>query len=220
MKVRTTNFGRRPSRALMIACVALGAVLYAELEEGLFAPPSSLAVSPPARPLEDRAIPADFDFPSYESFHEVVERPLFSPTRRPPAKVTPAQSKPKPTPKPKPQTARIERGLFSVLGIVISDDERVSLVRLKKSGETVRMAVGDVVEGWRVESIDRDCVTFRAGEVRDRVELPDLAEVEASSSRRVNRARTPSPRPPSRKVTPPAPRSTKLPAVPAAIRRP
>jgi hypothetical protein len=81
------------------------------------------------------------------------ERPLFSPTRRPPAKpVAPVVSRsepPPPPPSPPPSVV--------VLGIVSEDGDGRAAIRTgdKTAGNKVmRGRVGDAVAGWTVERIE------------------------------------------------------------------
>jgi general secretion pathway protein N len=80
------------------------------------------------------------------------ERPLFSPTRRPPAKpVAPVVSRSEPPPPPPPPPSVV------VLGIVSEDgDGRAAIRSGDKSagGKVMRVRVGDAVAGWKVERIE------------------------------------------------------------------
>jgi general secretion pathway protein N len=82
------------------------------------------------------------------------ERPLFSPTRRPPPKlvapVAPVASRSEPPPPPPPPSV-------VVLGIVSEDGDGLAAIRSgdKSAGNKVmRVRVGDAVAGWKVERIE------------------------------------------------------------------
>ena len=80
------------------------------------------------------------------------DRPLFSPTRRPPAKPVASvvsHSEPPPPPPPPPSVV--------VLGIVSEDGDGRAVIRSgdKSAGNKVmRVQVGDAVSGWKVERIE------------------------------------------------------------------
>jgi general secretion pathway protein N len=82
------------------------------------------------------------------------ERPLFSPTRRPPAKpVAPIVSRSEPPPPPPPPPPSVV-----LLGIVSEDDgdARAAIRSGDKSvgNKVMRVRVGDAVAGWKVERIE------------------------------------------------------------------
>ena len=87
-----------------------------------------------------------------ESFSEIVARPLFSPTRRPPRPVV-TKSPPKPAvAKPPPPKAPPLR--LTLVGVVAGTDQPIALLRDHATRRTLRVSVGDNVRGWRVETIE------------------------------------------------------------------
>jgi general secretion pathway protein N len=156
--------GRRWSAALpplllVVICVALGGRVYDEwlvLQEPvpIDAPPAAAAVAAPA------AADAPIVPPTPSSFAAILERPLFSPTRRPPA-AAPALA---PTPEaaaPAPPAQPID---FSLAGIVISDGSRVALVQMQADGRVVQVAEGGEVDGWKAVTIEPQRAVFRRGD--------------------------------------------------------
>src|SRR5690242_11129724 len=100
---------------------------------------TQLTQSPPAR----RAIPEK------TKFTEIVERPLFWSSRRPPFEQAPE------TP---------SAGLnYSLFGVVISTGAPVALLKADAGGDPVRVQVGEAISGWTVARIDSDRVLMKQG---------------------------------------------------------
>jgi general secretion pathway protein N len=78
------------------------------------------------------------------------ERPLFSPTRRPPARIVaappPPTSPPKPVPPPQPA--------LNIVGTAIGNDQRLGIFVDQTTKEVVRLRVGQGYEGWTLQAID------------------------------------------------------------------
>jgi len=151
---------------LMIAlCAALAAIVYREL----LAPMDEvrpMAPSPaPASPRLSLPKPEDaaFALPPIESYAEVTERPLFSATRRPP-----------------PPDAVHENignaGSFVLLGIVISDGNQTALIQHGRPPVLARLAEGQTLEGWTVQSISANGVTLQNAGTQHTLKLKDLKE--------------------------------------------
>ena len=102
--------------------------------------------------------------PLIANFAETVTRPLFMPTRRPPEPEEEVVEATAPT---------VGRNLFSLLGIVISADERIALVTRRRTGEMLRLVVGQHIDGWRVETIRSDRITLRQGDETEVIKLTD-----------------------------------------------
>ncbi len=92
-------------------------------------------------------------------FSAILERPIFSPTRRPPPE----------------GTATIESADpeldVTLVGIIISAEERIALVKPKDGSRFVRLSEGDSLQGWILESIEPDRITFQRGEIEEHFEL-------------------------------------------------
>ncbi len=157
-----------PSFLLMVACVVAGGALYLQRQDELFARQS--AAIPLAEPVAvtEKPLVIDVSFPNSPSFDEIVERPLFSETRSPPE---PSPEAPKEVAPPPP----LERDLFTLMGVAISGAERVAIIRSKKSGVIQQVAVGDELDGWRVERIESKSVVFVNGRVEETVEMQDIS---------------------------------------------
>ena len=108
---------------------------------------AQLTQSPPAR----RAIPEK------TKFSEIVERPLFWSSRRPPYEQAPE------TP-----SAGLDYSLF---GVVISSDAPVALLKPEAGGDPIRVQVGEAISGWTVARIESDRVLMRQDGVERELNL-------------------------------------------------
>ncbi len=163
---------RRSALPLFLLCLALGYLIYLEIGS----PPEALragpADSPPAEEIAALPSQPSFAIAPIESFSEIVTRPLFSELRRPP--IPDAEPGGEPEPEPEPiAVAKVHRGLFVLVGVVITSQTRLAIVRNRKANEVVRLERGARIEGWTVESIEPDRVVFRQGAEIDEVKLDD-----------------------------------------------
>lgn len=152
--------GRRSAALLPLllaaACIVLGARVYDEWQlsqEPLrIDAPAPVAGAAPAPQSQ-----APLTAPSPGAFAAIVERPLFSPTRRPPqAPAAAPQAAAAPAPPPQPIG-------FSLAGIVIADGTRVALVQLQTDGSLVQVPEGGEVDGWKAVKIEAERAVFRRG---------------------------------------------------------
>ena len=104
------------------------------------------------------------------------ERPIFSPSRRPPPAATPTYVAPVAMRQPQ-KPAEPERPAVSLLGTVIGDADRLGVFIETATGTMVRMRVGEDHQGWVLRLIKAREVTL----VKDRelvavLELPAAGE--------------------------------------------
>ena len=92
-----------------------------------------------------------------EHFRAIVERPLFSPTRRPP-----------PSSAGEPDSGARQ---FQLKGVVVSAREQRALIVSQLTGKSYTVRTGDVVEGWRVERITAQSAAFTKDGVEALVRL-------------------------------------------------
>ena len=164
---------------LLGACAALGWKIYddwsAASADAAAAPTEAAAPAADAQPP-----PADADLalalPPPERFAVVVERPLFSPTRRPAppaAEVAEAPALPE-EPPPEPEAVEAEPPPvvdFTLVGVVIAGTERYALVERHEDGRVVQVPEGGDVSGWFAVLIDPDGAVFRNGAVEEELLL-------------------------------------------------
>jgi hypothetical protein len=150
------------SRAMLLAllCAGLCAVLYIELQgvsqRSLAAEASGASPTPDLSRPEEPAVAV----PPLAVYAPVIERPVFSPTRRPPLV-------------PEPLEARSTRqDGITLKGVVLSPQKRIALLETSGSGsDPQRIAEGERLEGWTVEAVLADHVVMRNSEATRRLEL-------------------------------------------------
>ena len=151
----------------LIAWALLASIAVAVLLLGLSAlwfarggPDADDAAQAETAPLELASVEGELQ--DDEAFFEIVERPLFSPDRRPvPVQEVVVEEE------PEVQEVAPPKQLNAVLtGVVITPDRRIVTLREKDSGEIVRVEDGRPLEGalagWDVESIAPRAVDFSA----------------------------------------------------------
>ncbi len=77
---------------------------------------------------------------------------------------------------------------FALIGVVISADKRVALLRQRGSPEFLRVVEGQRAEGWLVEAILPDRVILADGDVIEVLELRDAPRPQAAPPARGPRA--------------------------------
>ncbi|RMD62074.1 MAG: hypothetical protein D6826_08300 [Alphaproteobacteria bacterium] len=107
----------------------------------------------------DGADPPVFEMPPARAFVQIVQRPIFSPTRRaaPQGEMT-----------LEPAASSLD---LRLVGIIISSSEQMALVAPRSSTNLVRLSQGDRFQGWTVELIEPHRVTFRRDNVAEQIEL-------------------------------------------------
>jgi hypothetical protein len=94
------------------------------------------AVAPAASPLAAQPL---------DRFSATRDRPLFSPTRHPPAVAAVAPAPPPPPPPP-PNVA--------LLGVVMDGEQAQAVIRAGPTAKVLRVSIGDDIGGWKVGQIE------------------------------------------------------------------
>ena len=146
------------STLLLGLCLALAAFVYQQARiEAPGPPPPSAGVETP--PLAALSAQTSFTMAPIADFSAVLERPLFSPTRRPPVEGAVADAAPE---------AELQ---VTLMGVIISSEEQIAIIRPKDASRFERLSVGDSFQGWTLDSIEPSRVTFRRGDVEEHIEL-------------------------------------------------
>jgi type II secretory pathway component PulC len=124
--------------------VALCVLLGWTIQRQITTLPVTRAAAPPADPVAPAAL-ASFAVPDRGSLAVIVERPVFSESRRPSA----SEEGPAPA---------LD---FTLVGVMISDRERSALVQSPHGGAVQRLAEGEEVDGWIVVDIEPDHIVVR-----------------------------------------------------------
>jgi hypothetical protein len=150
---------------LLLACAGLGAVVAFELAGELRLAPEVTAAAPDA-PAVPEPEPVDYMPPPPDAFAEIARRPLFSESRRP--YVGPVVEVPELAPEPEPVVEPLSAELR---GVLMTGRQQAALVRIDGADPAIWLHVGQSIEGWVLEAVERQQVTLRSG---DRVEVLEL----------------------------------------------
>ncbi len=152
---------------LLSICVGLSYLIFQQVEGGLPIPDLSLAARPASTAASPAmAGPAPRDPPRLEpldAFSEVVERPVFFRTRRPPD----------PEAEPPPQAEAASKADFVLSGLIISGKDRLALLRPVRSATVERVHEGEEIDGWLVQAVHADRVVLKRGETVQEILLED-----------------------------------------------
>jgi hypothetical protein len=142
---------------LLLACAALGGVIALEASEEFSFAPEVTAAAPalPDPPAPERT---DYVPPPESDFEIIAERPLFSPSRRP---FVPAVAL---APEAGPEAEAVAEPLLAeLIGVVLTGAQRSVLIQ-EEGRPLRRVHLGQSLEGWRIEEVERDHVTLRRGD--------------------------------------------------------
>jgi hypothetical protein len=132
---------RGTGTAIVLALVAAGcaAALYQQLGEPA---ERTLAATTPAAPTLPGLEEPVLVVPPLAAYAPVVERPLFSPSRRPPVAAAPS-----------PAVAPARGGELTLRGVVLSPHKRIALIETEGAREPRWLAEGETLQGWTVEEV-------------------------------------------------------------------
>lgn len=144
------------SLVLIVGCLALGQAVYEQIVNPPYYARTEALKVPVSQALPGLAKQIKFSMPPVSTFRETVQRPLFSPSRRPPS---PEQEVKTASPVQPPE--------LKVMGIVFSPTMRIALVspqdkkRRPKTNTLILLNEGADYEGWTVDKIAPKAVMFR-----------------------------------------------------------
>jgi hypothetical protein len=106
----------------------------------------------PTAPASERALSANplWAMPLAQ-FPVTRERPIFSPSRRPPAAAVASVMVPKVVAMPKPKEP--ERPQLSLVGTIVGDDEGFGIFLDQSTKGVIRLKVGEDFQGWKLRSV-------------------------------------------------------------------
>ena len=172
--------------SLFVACGALGVVVGHEVSDEANV---ALEITAENKPLASIAIPS-FEVAGLETYSDVVQRPLFTESRRPPKPRPVAKMLPKPEPEllPTPVAVKPQTGGFRLAGVSIGENKTVALLKPVDGGQVWRLSEGDKVEGWTLQAIGADSVTLFRNGVEDTISLRDNVLSDADRGRLIRSA--------------------------------
>ena len=118
-----------------------------------------------------------FDAPPAESLALLVERPLFTATRRPPP---PAEMTAPADTAPPPDTSLV-LGRYRLTGVVVTPDRRLVLLTPKGGSATIGVAKGEMLDGWALTEVEREFIVFERDARKKTYIVRDATEVENST---------------------------------------
>ena len=162
----------------LVVCGALGAWAYREAEEPLPALPEAPEATATLATATGNAVPVpppSFRMPPKNAFAQLATRPPFSASRRPP------RAKPPPKPvvqqkAPAPPPKAVAEPQVTLVGIVISAEKSIAMVRKPGAEELLRLSKGADLDGWRVEGVLPDRLLLSHGEKVLELELTEAAQ--------------------------------------------
>ena len=144
-EVRPRGRGRAAALLFFLLCGGLGWVIYFEAQQPM---EPSAAPEPRQESVANRSQDPTFSMAPLNTYAEVVSRPLFSPSRRPPAAASAAD---------RPTT-------FTLIGIIISAEDRHALLAHGTPPHVERVTEGQNLDGWMVKSIEDSRVVLTQGD--------------------------------------------------------
>ncbi len=170
-------------------CASLGYLVYAGDQSGTLAVPASAPLR--AATAAPEVPPTGFaPLPGLDDLAEVVERPLFSQSRRP---APPEAQADVPAAKDGQQFA------YGLSGIVITSGREMALLSHARTREIRQVRLGGIVDGWKVTAISADQVTLSRGGETQALKLIDRPQ---PVRRKPPRTRTKSRTLPGREIVP------------------
>jgi hypothetical protein len=170
---------------LLAGCLGLGWVVYQQLMASPAPRPLPVAAGP-AEPLPELPQEVPFVMPPADEFASVLERPLFSPTRRPPSEAAPVF------------TVTQDPLDLELTGVIGSGGQRTAIFRPKAvapvetarskrrrqrverakrtpqvspAPASIQLTEGDDYKGWKLEQIEVDSALFVRGEEETWLEI-------------------------------------------------
>jgi hypothetical protein len=174
-------------------------------------PPPDVTAKPPEAPATVSANPL-WAIP-LSALSATRNRPLFTPSRRPPAPiVTNAPAPVVMRPPPPPPPAAPEHPNFVLVGTVAGDNDSVAVFIDNSTRDAVRLRTGEGHSGWVLQSVDRRTATVQKGSQTETLELPKPGAVAQGAA--------PPPPPPVISPLPPPPPPPPQSGAPAPANQP
>jgi general secretion pathway protein N len=131
-------------------------------------------------------------------------RPLFTPSRRPPAPVVASVPVAAPRPPPPPPAAPQHPNL-TLIGTVASGNEGVAVFIDTTTRDAVRLRTGEGHSGWILQSVERSAATLQKGQQTETLALPRATAAAPAPAPFVSTLPPPPPPPPQAGTSAPAP---------------
>ena len=155
--MKRISFGNRLTPALLTACILFGAIVafewYALSRQDEIVTRSD---AQPAAAADIQLTRITYVAPDFETFSEILERPLFTEGRTPPEQSATELA----------SVSSVKQTLLTLRleGIALTPVARIAVVRDIPSNKLFRLAEGEKHQGWVVESVHATSATFKRGE--------------------------------------------------------
>jgi hypothetical protein len=123
-------------------------------------------------------------------------RPLFTPSRHPPAPIVASVPVAAPRPPPAAPPAAPQHPNLTLVGTVASENEGVAVFIDTTTRDTLRLRPGEGHNGWILQSVERHAATLQKGEQTETLALPRPGAQAASAPAPIITALPPAPPPP------------------------
>jgi len=165
--------------ALLVAIAA-----YIEIARTTAQPSDQVVNSKPANPVRTAARPVDPAVDGSASAGNPLwvlplkqlsvtrERPIFSPSRRPPPPATPTYVAPVAAVRQPARPAEPERPSVTLLGTIVGEAERLGVFLEPATRNIMRMRIGEDHQGWVLRAVQTREVTLAKGRQNIVLELP------------------------------------------------
>lgn len=141
------------SKLMLGVCATLAIVIAGEavaLNFSFANTDASAAVTDDLHDASEQALGGPLRIPPIVTYRDIVERPLFSDTRRPQAAPEAAAAAP----------TAVLNTKWKLTGIVVAGENSSAHVVGIGDRKTVRLQLGTVLDGWRLEKVAADHVEF------------------------------------------------------------
>jgi hypothetical protein len=147
---------------LSLVCVALLGLVEFELEWSADEGQPIAAPAPAPSPVKSASPePPSFKMAGIDSYRQVLERPVFLRSRRPP---------------PEERRGNVAQlSSLSVVGLIVAPEGQRALVQYGEPPRLQRVVVGQAIEGWSVESILADRIIVRHDDREEELKLKHKA---------------------------------------------
>jgi hypothetical protein len=105
-----------------------------------------------------------------KQFSATRDRPIFLPSRRPPAPLAPVVTVAKAIVVPKPKEP--ERPQLSLVGTILGDEDKFGIFIDQVTKAVLRLRLGEDFQGWKLQSVQGGEATFQRNQLSFVVALP------------------------------------------------
>ncbi len=161
---------------LLIVCSGLIWVIYQQLQASPHPATRTMGQAAAEIVLPPLPTPEPFALAAIDSMEQVIERPLFSQSRRPPSEEVAVI-----------ETAPASQLDLTLRGIVFADKGGVALLRPPEGTQVLRLRQGERYQGWTLTTLEPQAVVFERDEESVTLRLDfDVRSDRAAEPRRPN----------------------------------